>query len=142
MVIPISLKTPKAIKTSTPTTQTNPSTKPNQYNTTLINPVLYKNEKNIQQENIHHQALKMTQKLTKFNYRDTGFLANATAEERNQIIALPKPHMEHSKVQSKATDTRSQCHTWPDISCTVSLPCRFVHYCQANVDNTVRLRHK
>ena len=30
----------------------------------------------------------MTQKLAKFNYRDTAFLTNATKDERNQIIAL------------------------------------------------------
>ena len=88
MVITISLKIPEAINISTPTIQTNPSTKPKQYNTTLLNPVLYKNEKNIQQENIRDQALKMTQKQAKFNYRDTNFLANTTAEERNQIVTL------------------------------------------------------
>ena len=30
----------------------------------------------------------MTQKLAKFNHRDTGFLTNATTDERNQNIAL------------------------------------------------------
>ena len=30
----------------------------------------------------------MTQKLAKQNYRNTGFLFNATPEERNKIIAL------------------------------------------------------
>ena len=30
----------------------------------------------------------MTQRLEKLNYRDTGFLSNATDEERTQIIAL------------------------------------------------------
>ena len=30
----------------------------------------------------------MTQKLAKFNYRDTAFFTNATTDERNQIIAL------------------------------------------------------
>ena len=30
----------------------------------------------------------MTQKLAKQNYRDTGFLSNATADERNKVIAL------------------------------------------------------
>ena len=29
----------------------------------------------------------MTQKLAKLSYRDTGFLSNATSEERNTIIA-------------------------------------------------------
>lgn len=33
-------------------------------------------------------ALKMTQKLTKMSYRDTGFLSNTTEEERKQIMAL------------------------------------------------------
>lgn len=32
-------------------------------------------------------ALKMTQKLTKMSYRDTGFLSNTTEEERKQIMA-------------------------------------------------------
>ena len=88
MVVTISSKTPEAINTSTPIIQTNPSTKPKQYNTTLLNPVLYKKGKIIQQEKIQGRGLKTTQKLAKFNYRDPGFLANATAEERNQIIAL------------------------------------------------------
>ena len=30
----------------------------------------------------------MTQKLAKLNFRDTGFLSNATQDERNRIIAL------------------------------------------------------
>lgn len=33
-------------------------------------------------------ALKMTQKLAKLNFRDTGFLANATQDEKNHIIVL------------------------------------------------------
>ena len=37
---------------------------------------------------MHYAALKMTQRLEKLNYRDTGFLSNATDEERTQIIAL------------------------------------------------------
>ena len=88
MVVTISSKTPEAINTSTPTIQTNPSTKPKQYNTSLLNPVLYNKGKIIPQEKIKERALKMTQKLAKFNYRDTGLLANAKAEERNGIIAL------------------------------------------------------
>ena len=88
MVVTISSKTPEAINPSTPTIQTNPSTKPKQYNTSLLKPVLYNKGKIIPQEKIQERALKMTQKLAKFNYRDTGFLVNATADERNQIIAL------------------------------------------------------
>ena len=80
MVVTISSKTPAAINTSTPTIQTNPPANPKQYNTTLPNLVLYKKRKIIQQEKIQDRALKMTLKLAKFNYRDTGFLANATAE--------------------------------------------------------------
>ena len=30
----------------------------------------------------------MTQKLAKLNFRETGFLSNATQDERNRIIAL------------------------------------------------------
>lgn len=30
----------------------------------------------------------MTQKLAKLNYRDTGFLSNATTDKKQQIIAL------------------------------------------------------
>ena len=33
-------------------------------------------------------ALKMTEKLATISYRDTGFLTNATKDERNCIIAL------------------------------------------------------
>ena len=88
MVVTISTKTPQAINTSTPTIQTNPSTKPKQYNTSLLNPVLHNKGKIIPQEKIQERELKMTQKLAKFNYRDTGFLTNATTDERNQIIAL------------------------------------------------------
>ena len=88
MVVTISTKTPQAINTSAPTIQTNPSTKPKQYNTSLLNPVLYNKGKIIPQQKIQETALNMTQKLAKFNYRDTGFLINATADEKNQIIAL------------------------------------------------------
>lgn len=37
---------------------------------------------------LHNIGLKMTQKLAKLNYRDTGFLSNATDEERQRTIAL------------------------------------------------------
>ena len=33
-------------------------------------------------------ALRMTQKLDKLDYRDTGFLSNATKDEKNKIITL------------------------------------------------------
>ena len=67
MVVTISTKTPEAINTSTSTIQTNPTTKPKQYNTSLLNPVLYNKGKIIPQEKIQERALKMTQKLAKFN---------------------------------------------------------------------------
>ena len=92
MAVTISCKTPEAIDTSTPTIQPNPSTKPKQYNTALLTPVLYKKGKIIQQEKIQDRALKMTQKLAKFNYRDTGFLANTTTRKKSNhciIHVLP-----------------------------------------------------
>ena len=52
MVVTISTKTPEAINTSTPTIQTNPSTKPKQYKTSLLNPVLSNKGKIIPQEKI------------------------------------------------------------------------------------------
>ena len=85
MVVTISTKTPGAINTLTPTIQTNPSTKPKQYNTSLLNPVLYNKGKITPQEKIQERALKMTQKLAKSNYRDTGFLTKATTDERNHL---------------------------------------------------------
>ena len=42
----------------------------------------------MKQETIHDDARKMTQRLAKLNHRDTGFLSNATDEERKRIIAL------------------------------------------------------
>lgn len=42
----------------------------------------------IKQETIHDTGLKMTTKLAKSSYRDTGFLNNATTNERQRIIAL------------------------------------------------------
>ena len=61
---------------------------PKQYNKDLLNPELYKHGKQIPQEKIQDTSLKMTQKLAKLNFRDTGFPSNATAEEKNSIIAL------------------------------------------------------
>ena len=78
IVVTISSKTPKVIDTSTPKIQPNLSTKPKQYKKDLLNPVIYKKGKVIPQEKIQETALKMTQKLAKLNYRDTGFLSNAT----------------------------------------------------------------
>ena len=53
-----------------------------------ILPTLYKKVKIIKQVTMQETTLKMTQKLTKINYRDTGFLSNITTKERAQIIAL------------------------------------------------------
>ena len=75
----ISAATPKAATTSTPNLE---SIKPNK--TQIQYPELYKNGKLIQPQKIQETALKMTQKLAKLNYRDTGFLSNATNEERNK----------------------------------------------------------
>ena len=50
-------------------------------------PELYKNGKLIKPEKSQETALKMTQKLATPNYRDNGFLINATNEERNKIMA-------------------------------------------------------
>lgn len=61
---------------------------PKQYKKDLLNPELYKHGKQIPQEKIQDTSLKMTLKLAKLNFRDTGFPANATAEEKNSIIAL------------------------------------------------------
>ena len=51
---------------------------------------MYKKGEIIKQETMQETALKMTQKLAKMRYRDTGFLNNATEEERKQIIGLSK----------------------------------------------------
>ena len=85
-VITIPTTTPQTVNTSTPSIQPNKSTKSKVCNTQLLNPELYKNGKLITQEKIQDTALRMTQKLAKLNFRDTGFLANATNEERNNII--------------------------------------------------------
>lgn len=78
--------TPDPIDSSTPnfnTIQTKQNT-----NKEIFTPTLYKKRKIIEQETIQDKALKMTQKLAKLNYRDTGFLSNATTGEREKIIAL------------------------------------------------------
>ena len=51
------------------------------YNKDIINPTLYKKGKIIKQKVTEENTLTMTQKLAKQNYRDTGFLSNATADE-------------------------------------------------------------
>ena len=86
-VITISTTTPETVNASIPSIQSNKSTKPKIDNTQILNSELYKNGKLIPQEKIQDTALKITQKLAKLNFRDTGFLANATNEERNNIIA-------------------------------------------------------
>ena len=83
----IDITTPQTIDTTTfLATIVKP---PKQYNKTLLIPIhLNKKGKIISQEKIQGTALKMTQRLAKLNYRGTGFLSNATPEERNKIIAL------------------------------------------------------
>ena len=54
-------------------------TKIHSYNKNILNPqILNKNGKIIPQEKMQDVALKMTEKLAKLSYRDTGFLTNAT----------------------------------------------------------------
>ena len=83
---PYQLSTPDPIDTLTPTA--NQNQKKQTYNTEILMPQLYKKGKIIKQETIHDAALKLTRKLAKLNYRDTGFFSNATEEERKRIIAL------------------------------------------------------
>ena len=86
--------TPETINTSTPVKETQPSkiqqsTKNCIYNKNIIQPEIMKKQgKTISQEKMQDVALKMTEKLARSNYRDTGFLSNATKDERNRIIAL------------------------------------------------------
>ena len=76
--------TPEIISTSTPEikmkiTKIPQLTKIHSYNKNILNPqILNKNGKIIPQEKMQDVALKMTEKLTKLSYRDTGFLTNAT----------------------------------------------------------------
>lgn len=84
-VTKISRTTPQTINNSTRTVN---STKLKQYNKDLLNLELYKHGKLIPQEKVRDTALKMSQKLAKLNFRDTGFLSNATTEGKNSIIAL------------------------------------------------------
>ena len=86
--------TPETINTSTPEIQTQPtkisqSTKNYVYNKNIIQPeIMNKQGKTISQEKMQDVALKMTEKLARSSYRDTGFLSNATKDEKNRIIAL------------------------------------------------------
>ena len=88
----ITTSTPKTIDTSTPTidhSTTQMLINRHSFNKEIIQPKIYKKKgKIISQEKIQDTALKMTQKLAKLNFRDTGFLSNATQDERNRIIAL------------------------------------------------------
>ena len=82
----------KTIDTSTPTTDhstTQILINPHSFNKEIMQPKIYKKKgKIVSQEKIQDTALKMTQKLAKLNFRETGFLSNATQDERNRIIAL------------------------------------------------------
>lgn len=75
--------TPHTIDTLTPAISES-QTKTHKLDDDNIFPTLHKKGKIIKRET----ALKMTQKLTKMSYRDTGFLSNTTEEERKQIMAL------------------------------------------------------
>ena len=86
--------TPDTINTSTPeiqapTTKIPQSTKNYIYNKNIMQPeIMNKQGKIIPQEKMQDVALKMTEKLARSNYRDTGFLSNAIRDEKNRIIAL------------------------------------------------------
>ena len=83
---PCQSSTPDPIDTLSPTV--NQNQKQQIYNTEKLMPQLYKKGKIIKQETIHGAALKLTQKLAKLNYRGTGFLSNATEEERELSLYL------------------------------------------------------
>ena len=86
--------TPDTINTSSPeiqatTTKIPQSTKNYIYNKNIMQPeIMNKQGKIIPQEKMQDVALKMTEKLARSNYRDTGFLSNAIRDEKNRIIAL------------------------------------------------------
>ena len=93
----ITTSSPETIDTSTPTIDH--STMQMQmnlrysYNKEILHPKIYnKKGKIISKEKIQDTALKMTQKLAKLNFRDTGLLSNATQDERNRIISLAMYH--------------------------------------------------
>ena len=75
------------MNTSTPT-NTDDQTKRHTPNNENIFPTLHKKGKITKHKTMQETALKMTQKLTKMNYKDTGFLRNTTMEEKEQIITL------------------------------------------------------
>lgn len=83
---------------------------PKQYNKDLLNPELYKHGKQIPQEKIQDTSLKMTQKLAKLNFRDTGFPSNATTEEKNSIIALSMYYQLVRSIQQIRDKIQKQGH--------------------------------
>ena len=87
--------TPKKINTSTQEIQTQPtkisqSTKNyNIYNKNIIQPeIMSKQGKTISPEKMQDIALKITEKLARPSYEDTGFLSNATKDEKKQNYCL------------------------------------------------------
>lgn len=72
-----------------PNINQNSSKKPKVYNKQFLIPALYKKRKLIPQEKIQDTALKMTKKLAKLNYRDTGFLSNTTAKKKTILYHYP-----------------------------------------------------
>ena len=94
IITKMTTSTPKTINTSTPeiemkSTKILQPTKTYSYNKNILQAqILNKKGKIISQETMQDIALKMTEKLAKLSYRDTGFLTNATKDERNGIIAL------------------------------------------------------
>lgn len=94
IITKMTTSTPETINTSTPeiemkSTKILQPTKTYSYNKNILQAqILNKKGKIISQETMHDIALKMTEKLAKLSYRDTGFLTNPTKDERNHIIAL------------------------------------------------------
>ena len=83
----ITTLTPETINTSTPTidhTNTKILTNPYSYNKEIIHPEIYtKKRKIVSQEKIEDTALKMTQKLAKLNFRDTGLATQHKTKKQN-----------------------------------------------------------
>ena len=65
----------------------------------------------MKQETIHDDARKMTQRLAKLNYRDTGFLSNATDEERKRIIALLMDYQQASWIRQIHSSAHTETET-------------------------------
>ena len=88
----IATSTPQTVDTSTPYINHSTTQKINNshsYIKEVVHPKIYNRKRKIvSQEKIQDTTLKMTQKLAKLNFRDTGFLSNATQEEKNRTIAL------------------------------------------------------